>query len=136
MYEPHSKTQKGDLIRELQETQAREKSLEARGINSAIILEIITHSGHIDEVIRRLRAGTSQQDVVNWLRTFEDVRSYIEANSNMTDPVSEIVARLERIYASSGSPESMSDANEGSQWTTVPASPVLLDHLFELYFSW
>lgn len=134
VYEPHTKTQKNDLIKELGKAHEREKSLQDRNNNSALILEIIRADGHVDEVIRKLRDGETHADIVDWLRTLDDVRMHLERSPSGSDSMLEVVQRVGRIYAEPD--ENTLEESIAAKWTRVTGNTVLLRHLFDLYFAW
>ena len=161
VYEPHIKTHKDDLIKEIEELRGDKSKLEDRnreasearaGLESRnrdlqessdwlnIILETIRKDGHDKEIIARLRNGDSHQDIADWL--VEQVQ--VQKSITITSPSSrssllQVVSDLELEYQEE---DGLFRARRGSSndpeimWTQVSQSHTLIGHLFDLYFTW
>lgn len=161
MYEPHIKTHKNDLIKEIEELRGDKSKLEDRnreeskaraGLESRnrvlqensewlnIILETIRTDGHDKEIVARLRNGDSHQDIADWL--VEEVQ--VQKSISITSPSSrssllQVVSDLEHEYQEENG---LFRTRRGSSndpeimWTQVSQSHSLIGHLFDLYFTW
>lgn len=147
VYKPHTKTHKTDLLREIEamrvehadlqdehlELQESTRDLEKMHQDQSVILHILTNNGHVEEVISRLRGGESQDSVARWLQGRPELKRFIGSISGSEGSLIAVVGRVEKMY------NSFDPANElytPRQRTRVTASPVLIHHLFELYFTW
>ena len=150
VYEPHTKTQKDDLIKEieglksektdLQET-AREKELQNRDLQQSsdwmtIILDTIGSNGHDREIIHRLRNGESHQTIADWLREQLPIASRLDIVPPADRSLISIVKDFETRYQGQSSPLQQSLPAIPTAWTKVSSSQSLLRHLFDLYFTW
>ena len=89
MYELHTKTQKGDLLRELNDAKEREKRLRMDVDTNSILLDVIANDGHAEEIIQRLRSGDPRRAVADWLMSIEDIR-HSRGLSSSTEPISPV----------------------------------------------
>ena len=147
IYELHTKTHKDDLLREIEsiraehadlrdehfDLQATNKNLEKLQHDQSIILDILTNNGHVNEVIKRLREGQSQDSVASWLRARPELSQFIATISESDRHLVAVVKRVESMYDIS---EVQLNPATHTQWTQVTQSDVLIRHLFELYFTW
>jgi hypothetical protein len=148
-YEPHTKTQKADLLQELESVRAEQAGLQMehstlqqmhQGLTKqsrsmSTILDILTNNGHVDEVIRRLRAGDDRDTIADWLNRRPELRKYIDSDPQDFS-VLEVVERVQNLYNGNNTPEEDHDKVPNHQWTSVTQSTALISHLFELYFTW
>ncbi|MCJ1397562.1 hypothetical protein MMC11_000756 [Xylographa trunciseda] len=147
LYEPHTKTHKDDLLREIEymrqehaglqdehfELKETTKDLEQQQHNQSVILDILTHNGHVEEVIRRLREGESQESIAQWLQGRPELRQFIASISESDRHLIAVVSRVEslfEVFEPSSNPIGL------RRWTRVSQSDALIRHLFELYFTW
>ena len=161
MYEPHIKTHKDELIKEIEvlrddksklEDRNREASEVRAGLESRnrdlqessdwlnIILETIRKDGHDKEIIARLRNGDSHQNIADWLIEQVQVQKSITITSpSSRDSLLQVVSNLEHEYQEE---DGLLRARRGSSndpdivWTQVSQSHTLIGHLFDLYFTW
>ncbi|MCJ1251730.1 hypothetical protein MMC30_008967 [Trapelia coarctata] len=147
IYEPHTKTHKNDLLREIETMRAEHaglqdehfvlqestRDLEKMNQDQSVILDILTNNGHVDEIISRLRTGESQDSIAQWLQVRPELTPFIGSMPGSERSLLAVVSRVEKLY--NGSDRSR-DPYTPRQWTRVTMSPVLIRHLFELYFTW
>ena len=158
IYEPHTKTHKDDLIRELEvlrgdnttlqkqnreieqsaiEVDSANRGLREEGAWQRIILETIGGNGHDREIIKKLRAGESHQAIADWLvHQNPDLRTAGVESSTERDLVDVVKIFEAQCQGADGlhrfSPETSSEL----RWTKVCTSQKLVGHLFDLYFTW
>ena len=109
------------------------KELEETVQVQSIILEILTNNGHVEEVIKRLRGGESQASIAKWLQGHPELKHHLASIPGSQGELLAVVERVEKLYTGS---DKTADAEELYQWTQVTTSPILIRHLFELYFTW
>ncbi|KAI4195291.1 MAG: hypothetical protein LQ350_007272 [Teloschistes chrysophthalmus] len=156
-YEPHTKTHKEFLLREiasLRKDNMRLKSINERVSEDAsdlqqryhdlhasqqwqqIILNEIGSNGHDREIIRKLRAGETSEKIARWLSEQDP----ISRNMHMIPPDSrsllDIVDAFELHYRTKESQRGQVSDTVACEWTKVSPSQTLLNHLFNLYFTW
>ena len=155
VYEPHTKTHKDDLLREIETIKTeqaglQDQHLELQEINAtlvrdklslqqreevqSVILDILTNNGHDKEIIRRLRSGDSQDSVAQWLLSQPELRRHITTLPQSLQDLVDIVRRVEDLYNAYDSTFSL--AEPSYYWTHVTRSTALIHHLFKLYFTW
>lgn len=158
LYEPHTKTHKDDLLREIEllrgdntsllgqnkemaETaiglEQRNKGLQETSDWQKIILDTIGSNGHDREIIIRLRAGESHQSIADWLSQLEtlsrDLQHIPESRLGLID----VVGKINRRYQNGGVDTINGvDALPSIPWTQVSSSEILIGHLLDLYFTW
>lgn len=147
MYEPHTKTHKNDLLREIEamraehaglqdehfELQESTRDLEKMNQYQSVILDILTNNGHVEEVISRLRTGETQDSIAEWLQGRPELSHFMRDTTGSERSFIAVVQRVEKMYNGSDKSE---DPHAPRQWTRVTNSQVLIRHLFELYFTW
>lgn len=147
IYEPHTKTHKDDLLREIESIrqehaglqdehevlQESTKDLEKLHHDQSVILDILTNNGHVDEVIRRLRKGEQQDSIAQWLQGRPELQQFIDTSTGSDRILIAVVGRVERMYDRADTP---SNPTSSHQWTRVTENDVFIHHLFELYFTW
>jgi hypothetical protein len=147
VYEPHTKTHKNDLLREIEAMRAEHaglqdehfvlqestKDLEKINQDQSVSLDILTNNGHVEEVISRLRAGETQDSIAEWLQGRPELEPFIGGMTGSEHSLIAVVERVEKMY--NGSDKSR-DRHAPRLWTRVTNSQVLIRHLFELYFTW
>ena len=147
LYEPHTKTHKDDLLREIEsmrqehaglqdehfELKETTKDLEQLQHSQSVILDILTNNGHVEEVIRRLRGGESQESIAVWLQGRPELRQFIASTSESDRHLIAVVSRVESLFEVR---KTSSNPSEFHRWTRVTQSETLIHHLFELYFTW
>ncbi|MCJ1353190.1 MAG: hypothetical protein MMC33_003175 [Icmadophila ericetorum] len=155
VYEPHTKTHKDDLLREIETMKAeqaglQDQHLELQGINAgleidkkslqhrehvqSVILDILTNNGHDREIIRRLRSGDSLESVAEWLVSQPELHKHIRTLPESRQDLVDIVRRVEDLYNAYDPTSPL--AEPSYHWTHVTKSTVLVHHLFKLYFTW
>lgn len=109
------------------------KDLEKMHQDQSVILDILTNNGHVDEVISRLRTGETQDSVAQWLQGRPELTPFIGSMPGSEQSLLAVVGRVEKLYNSTN----RSNAQYAPRrWTRVTNSPILIRHLFELYFTW
>jgi hypothetical protein len=74
-------------------------------------------NGHVDEVIRRLRAGDGCDNIADWLNGRPELRRYIESEPQNLSLL-EVVERVENLYNGNNTPEQEHDMVPCHQWTS------------------
>ncbi|MCJ1437836.1 hypothetical protein MMC27_007223 [Xylographa pallens] len=147
LYEPHTKTHKDDLLREIEsmrqehaglqdehsELKETTRDLEQLQHSQSVILDILTNNGHVEEVIRRLRGGESQESIAVWLQGRPELRQFIASTSESDRHLIAVVSRVESLFEVFETPSNPTNLH---RWTRVTQSETLIRHLFELYFTW
>lgn len=158
IYEPHTKTHKDDLIREIEtlrgdntsllgqnkemaetamDLENRNKGLQETSDWQKIILDTIGSNGHDREIIRRLRAGESHQSIADWLSQLDTLSRDLQQVPVSQRSLIDVVGSIERHYQEDGLGNINSvDASPSIPWTTVCSSAILIGHLLDLYFAW
>ena len=154
VYEPHTKTHKDDLIREIEalrgdnsvlQTRNREieesaaendvanQNLREEGNWHRIILQTIGNNGHDREIINRLRAGESHQAIADWLvgenPTLSDQSI---THNNLVD----VVRLFETRYQDQDTQLFPGYKEYQFPWTKVTSNEKFIRHLLNLYFTW
>ena len=159
IYEPHIKTHKDDLIKEIEELRGDKSKLEDQnreaneaqaGLESRnrdlqetsdwlnIILETIRQNGHDKEIVARLRAGESPQAIADWLIEQVQVQKSIKIEPPRQGLL-DVVYHFERDYQEADGlfrAKRSRSTEPGIVWTKVSQSHTLVGHLFDLYFTW
>ena len=137
LYQPHTKIQKDDILNDLDSERERNGTLAEKNSSMSMILDILTNNGHVDEVIKRLRAKEDFESIARWLRTKPELRQYVERHSETSLSLMDVVKRVESLY-SRANPDHVDGESHSPavQWTRVAEGQALIDHLFELYFLW
>lgn len=141
VYELTTKAKKDALVQENKNLQVQNAQLEAS--NEALerikdedssILDILTNNGHIDEIIRRLRAGDERTSIAGWLHRQPELQAYMERTVEKQVSLNNIIENVEKRYQWSTSADASQITTH--RWTEVTSSQPLIQHLFELYFTW
>ena len=149
MYEPHTKTHKDDLLREIEELKAEhaglqeatsllqkdKDALQAKEDVQSVILDILENNGHNHEIVRRLRHGEPRESVASWLLSQPELRKHLRSLPPSHHAIIGLVKRVEDLYEADQSPAQTS-VQTVHRWTEVTKSQILIGHLFELYFTW
>ena len=157
-YEPHTKTHKDDLIREIETLRGDNNNLQGekkemiefasnlkhqnRDLQETsdwqrIILDQIGSNGHDREIIMRLRAGDSHQSIAAWLCKQHPISSHLQIIPASHRSLVDVVRNLELHYQEEDGLSRTGNADEVEiRWTKVSSSQTLIGHLFDLYFTW
>ena len=131
-YEPHTKTQKDELIHQLQTLRGEQALMSKENQNYSLLLDIITKSGHVDEIIRRLRRGDPIEAVVGWLGTTEEFTAFVRDQSGLESrSLTDAVKRIESMFKPEEQPSKVA-----TSWTSVTSNGTLIQHLLKQYFLW
>ena len=118
VYEVHIKHAKEELVKQIKELKAKDHFTEQ-------ILQTLSAGENVSDILDRLRKGETYESIVEWLD-----------RSSMGD--FETLSPRESQH----SIHEISDHEMGGinsvplHWTTVTSDKAILDHLFQLYFSW
>lgn len=159
VYEPHTKTHKDDLIKEIENLRqnnaklqnhnreirddahtldTHNRNLREAGAWQRTILATIGSNGHGREIINRLRNGDSHQSIAEWLRLENpDFARGLEGpttHRRLIDVVK--LYEMECQQEEGLSRQSPSPSDVEIPWTKVTTSHKLIDHLFDLFFTW
>lgn len=158
IYEPHTKTHKDDLLREIESLrednaglQDKKEKLEEttdnliqknQGLKESsewmtFILNVLANDGHDHEILRRLRGGESHHTIASWLGNQHEVTSMLDwipaSQRNLVD----VIKRVESQYEGAGNLIRPRDNEETEwRWTRVTSSQKLVKHLIDLYLTW
>ena len=149
MFEPHTKTHKDDLLREIEEIKAEhaglqeatsllqkdKDALQAKEDAQSVILDILENNGHKHEIVRRLRHGEPRESVAMWLLGQPELRKHLRSMPPSHQTILDLVKRVEGLYKADQGP-AQPLAETAHRWTQVTKSRTLIRHLFELYFTW
>lgn len=151
VYEPHTKTHKDDLLREIEALRGDNAGLhdEKEGLQEArddlrlrneglaeasgwmtFILDVLGNDGHDQQIITRLRKGESHQSIASWLGGLHEVTTVLERMPADQRDLVDVVKRVEGKYQDAGGEAT------GWRWTQVTTNQVLLRHLIDLYLTW
>jgi hypothetical protein len=111
LYEPHSKTHREYLLKEIEPMRAEhadlqdenlglqesQKPLEQINTDQSIILNILTNSGHVERVIRHLREGEPQGSVAKWLKDQPEFQTYLAGSLQAEKSLFAAVNRIENF---------------------------------------
>lgn len=160
VYQPHIKTHKDDLIREIEGLHKDKSKLEDEnkdiseahaGLQSEnrdlqestqwsnIILETISKNGHDREIIARLRAGDSYQAIADWLVKQVQIERLIDISPQSRRSLLDVVKKYENEYQDEDGllrAQRTKSYESPIHWTKVSSSHTLIGHLFDLYFTW
>ena len=158
IYEPHTKTHKDDLLREIEALRGDNAGLHNQnegllettddliqknhGLREAsewmtFILDVLGNDGHDQEIIRRLRSGESHQTIASWLGGQHEVTSVLERIPASQRNLVDVIKRVEGQCQGAGNLERPQDTEPAeSRWTRVTSSQKLVRHLIDLYLTW
>ncbi len=157
IYEPHTKTHKDGLIREIEvlrgsnnSLQTRNRKLEEEAIASGtlnqnlmeegawhkVILDTIGSNGHDREIIRRLRAGESHHAISEWLIRENPDFGNLGLEPTPQSRLIDVVKLFEGQCQTQDGLRLFDPSNSEVRWTTVSTSQKLIGHLVDLYFTW
>ena len=160
IYEPHIKTHKDDLIKVIEELRINQIALEERHREDAqaqenlqsrnrelrettewlnIILETIRQDGHDKEIIARLRAGETHQNIADWLMGQVQVQKSVALPTPSRQGLLNVVRGFEEDYRIEDSIRRVESGQSNLPeivWTQISDSSTLIKHLFDLYFTW
>ncbi|RFU26362.1 hypothetical protein B7463_g9968, partial [Scytalidium lignicola] len=119
VYEVHIKHAKEELIRQIKELKAKELSMEQ-------IFHALSADDKVPDIIERLRQGETYEGIAEWLG--RNPREIDEGGS----PASSLLP-FER---DSSDHDMVGVTLTEFTWTSVISDTSVLDHLFQLYFSW
>ncbi|CAD6578405.1 MAG: hypothetical protein ASARMPRED_008709 [Alectoria sarmentosa] len=159
IYEPHTKTHKDDLIKEIENLRQNNASLQNHNREirddaytldtdnrnlreeaawQRTILQTIGSNGHDREIISRLRRGDTHQSIAEWLHHENpDFARGLEApttHRRLIDVVK--LYEMQGLQEDGLSRQSPSPSEADIPWTKVTTSHKLIGHLFDLYFTW
>lgn len=115
VYEVHIKHAKEELVKQIKELGAREHLSEQ-------ILQALSTNEKVPEILDRLKNGDTYEAIVEWLGR---------------SPIADLEAlspRESQISMLDASDHEMGSTN--FRWTSVTSDTGILDHLFQLYFTW
>ena len=156
IYEPHVKTHKDDLLREIETLRGDNAGLhdENEGLQEAtdhlrqkyqglreagewmtFILDVLGSDGHDQEIIRRLRLGESYQAIASWLGGQHEVTTILERIPASQRNLVDVIRRLEGQCQGVLNPPGSTEVTEW-RWTRVTSSQQLVRHLIDLYLTW
>jgi hypothetical protein len=116
VYGIHTKHAKEDLVKQTKQWRAEAHLTEQ-------ILRALSTDERVTEILHKLRNGEAYETIVGWLG-----RSTIEGYETMPSR-----ATQHSIY---GPGDQGTCALPVTSWTSVLSDNVVLDHLFQLYFTW
>lgn len=131
-YEPHAKTAKEQMVREIQRLQKKNESLEEEKDNLGekndwieMIMSSLKEDGQGTEIIRRLKQGETHQAIAEWLgRPLTSVTNLSEFSElQLTEAIEEYPRRLVHNQ-------------DPRYWTNVTMNVGLIKHLIVLYLTW
>ncbi|KAI4137433.1 MAG: hypothetical protein LQ341_005140 [Variospora aurantia] len=157
-YEPHTKTHKESLLKEIaslrqDNTRLRQENEKVEGTASdlqhenkglltlyewqRIILDTIGRNGHDREIIQRLRAGETTQSIADWLCEQHPIKHTLhDVPEGSYGLVGIVDAFEEQLRQDDGQGRGKEADTLPFAWTAVSSSQTLLGHLFDLYFTW
>ncbi|KAL8758085.1 MAG: hypothetical protein Q9184_004029 [Pyrenodesmia sp. 2 TL-2023] len=157
-YEPHTKTHKESLLREiasLRKDNTRLRTVNEEVVHAAgdlkqqneglqlihdwqrIILETIGKNGHDREIIKKLRAGEPAQSIADWLCEQNPIQHQMHVVPPGDRSLLDIVdAFEEQLRRDDGRGREKGSDTLHWGWTKISLSQTLLGHLFDLYFTW
>lgn len=157
-YEPHTKTHKDDLLREIESLrkdnaglQDKKEELEEttdnliqknQGLKEASewmisILNVLGNDGRDEDIIRRLRSGESYHTIASWLANQDELTSMLDWIPASQRNLIDAIKRVESQYQGAGDLPRPRDT-EGTEWrwTRVTSSQNMVTHLICLYLTW
>lgn len=158
IYEPHTKTHKDDLLREIESLREDNAGLQDKkdkleettdnlmqknqGLKEAsdwmnVILNVLGNDGHDQEIIKRLRSGESHHTIASWLGNQREITSMFDwipaSQRNLVD----VIKRVESKYEGAADLIRPRDTEDTEwRWTRVTSSQKLIRHLIDLYLTW
>lgn len=131
-YEPHAKTAKEQMVREIQRLQRKNESLEEEKDNLGEkndrieqIMLSLKEDGHGTEIIRRLKQGETHQAIAEWLG--RPLTAVTNLSSISEHQLSEAIEKYHR---------GLIDKHDPRFWTNVTMDVDLIEHLIALYLTW
>lgn len=115
----HIKHAKEELIRQIKELKTKEGLMEQ-------ILQSLTLDDKLTDTVDRLKQGDSYESIVDWLG-----RNPKEAEGETSPRIS-----LTSAYERESDHEMAGTSVTPFTWTSVISDGAVLDHLFQLYFTW
>ena len=97
------------------------------------ILELLSSSGHSEEIKRRLREGDSHHSIAAWLGSEPPIAGNVAMTEITQRNLVDVVKKVEKYYRGS---EERPVREQSFQWTRVTADEQLMRHLLNLYFTW
>ena len=157
-YEPHTKTHKESLLKEIANlrrdntrlqtineqvsSDVADLQLQHQGLQDShnwqqIVLDEIGRNGHDREIIRKLRAGQKSETIARWLCEQEPISHNMHIIPPDQRSLLDIVSAFEHHYRRQDGLGHGKDSDTFRyKWTQVTSSRTLLGHLFDLYFTW
>ncbi|KAL8703629.1 MAG: hypothetical protein Q9201_003199 [Fulgogasparrea decipioides] len=158
LYEPHTKTHKEFLLKEianLRKDNTRLQNLNQRvsdtatdlqqknqGLQSAhewqkIVLDEIGRNGHDRQIIQKLRNGESSETIARWLCQQQPLSRSLHIIPPNERGLLDIVDAYEQQYRRQAGLSYGKDKDTlHYRWTQGSSSRTLVGHLFDLYFTW
>lgn len=126
-----------DVEQTATDLEAQNKGLQQTSDWQKIILDTIGSNGHDRDIIRKLRAGDSHQDIAEWLmKEIPDFESLVPEPATRRSLV-DVVKIFEKQYQDSDGLQRVGEPIvSGTPWTEVSTDHKLIGHLFDLYFTW
>jgi hypothetical protein len=98
------------------------KELEAKDHLTQQILRALSNDQHVPEILLRLQNGETYESIVGWLVPPDAYDGHSPTGSQHS--------------TFDASNHDMAGVSSSFHWTSVTNDPVILDHLFQLYFAW
>lgn len=86
------------------------------------ILRALSNDQHVPEILHRLQNGETYESIVEWLAPPDNYDAHSPTGSQHS--------------TFEASNHEMASVSPNIHWTPVATDPVILDHLFQLYFAW
>jgi len=116
IYEIHIKHAKEELVKQIKELRAKDHLTEQ-------ILQALSTDEKVPEILERLKNGETYESIVDWL-----------GRTPMED--FETLSPRESQHSTFEASDHEMSGSSNFKWTSVTADSAILDHLFQLYFSW
>ena len=116
--------------------QDQNKDLQETSDLQTMILDTISHNGHEQEIVKRLRAGDSYHSIADWLYEQQSISSSMQSLPAPQHSLIDVVKSLERHHASDGLSRRDNPIASDIPWVKVNSNQTLIGHLFDLYFTW
>ena len=119
--------------------QSRNRELRETTEWLSIILETIRQDGHDKEIIARLRAGETHQNIADWLMGQVQVQKSVTLPTPSRQGLLNVVRGFEKDYRTEDNLRRLERGQSNEPeivWTQVSDSSTLIKHLFDLYFTW
>lgn len=110
--------------------QDKNKDLQETSDLQTMILDTISHNGHEQEIVKRLRAGDSYHSIADWLYEQQSISSSMQSLPAPQHSLIDVVKSLERHHASDGL------SRRDNPTASDISNQKLIGHLFDLYFTW